>query len=291
MKHKSAVYVKSLFYCKKAIIAFFTFCTFPFCHGKAGEKQPLALYYWQAKKFENFGDYLSVKIVERMIQSPVEIYKKNPKNPRKKLLALGSILFFAEEGDVLWGTGMNAKFYDKKDFCFTNLDVRAVRGPLTRQFLIDNFHINVPEIYGDPALLIPHLFPEFKPNEHPRFSHVILPHYSDMHLFPKEEYPNVIYPTEPWDVVIEKILDSHFVISSSLHGIIVAEAFGIPAKYVRLSQSEPEFKYRDYYLGTGRSSCKFATSIDEALEQGGEPPFTCDLQRLYDAFPFDYFHP
>jgi hypothetical protein len=42
----------------------------------ATQKTDLPLYYWQQPQFVNFGDYLSVKVVERIIDRPVRIYKK-----------------------------------------------------------------------------------------------------------------------------------------------------------------------------------------------------------------------
>lgn len=242
------------------------------------------LYYWQSKKFTNFGDHLSLKLVERIIGGQVRVCQPRGE---KKLLAVGSVLLFAETDDIIWGTGMNAKRLDLKHYKFKRLDIRAVRGPKTREFIMRNFKIECPEIYGDPALLLPFFFPEFKKKENPQFDYVIIPHYSEEHLFPKEIYPNVIYPTEPWNVVIRKILNSKFVISSSLHGIIVAEAYGIPARYLRITNNEPLFKYEDYYQGTNRPFFEYATSVEEALELGGEPPFECDLQLLYESFPFE----
>lgn len=262
---------------------------FNFLPLSAHAEEGLPLYYWQQEKFVNFGDYLSLKIVERIVDAPVRVYKHHPKWKEKKLLALGSLMYFAVNDDVIWGTGINGKTPLKEQYKFTRLDVRAVRGPLTRRFLKEHFEIEAPEIYGDPALLIPYLFPEFKKKENPAYDYVIIPHFKEIHLFPKSRFPNVIYPTEPWDVVIEKILDSRFVISSSLHGIVVAEAFGIPARMLRVTESEFLFKYMDYYAGTNRPHLNYATSVEEALLMGGEQPFECDLQRLYEAFPFEFW--
>jgi pyruvyltransferase len=39
------------------------------------------------------------------------------------------------------------------------------------------------------------------------------------------------------------------VLSSSLHGIVLAEAFRIPARMLRLTENEPLYKYQDYYEG------------------------------------------
>lgn len=250
----------------------------------------IPLYYWQSGVFTNFGDYLSLKLLERIVNGPVQIHQKQKGSDEKKLLAVGSIISFAATGDVIWGSGINGKALALSNYKFSNLDVRAVRGPLTRYFLMHNFNIKVPEVYGDPALLIPYFFPEFKRKAKPTHEYLIIPHYSEQMLFPKELYKNVVYPTDPWDKVIEKILDSKFIISGSLHGIIIAEAFGIPARLLRITYTEHIFKFMDYYLGTGRSGdCKFASSISEALKMGGEPPIKCDLLKLYQAFPFEFW--
>lgn len=245
------------------------------------------IYYWMPANFNNFGDYLSLKLFERILQSNVNICK-NQYISQKKILGIGSILAHANNNDIIWGSG--AKTSNKKDYRFRTLDVRAVRGPLTRKLLIDNFNIKCPEVYGDPALLVPLLFPEFKKEKSPQIDYLIIPHYSENHLFPKEIYKkNVVYTTDPWDYIIKQILNSKFVISSSLHGIIIAEAYNIPARFLRVTDREPIFKYQDYYLGTNRRSFKYATSVTEAIKMGGEKSFKCDLQKLYKAFPFDYW--
>jgi pyruvyltransferase len=194
-------------------------------------------------------------------------------------------MHYATDGDVVWGTGVNGK-NPKTDHRFTHLDVRAVRGPLSRQFLIE-MGIDCPEVYGDPTLLLPKLFPEFQKQPHPSREYIIIPHFSDEPLF--EGMPNVVSVKENWDDVIKKVLDSKFVIASALSGVIVAEAFGIPARLLQLENAgntEDLFKYRDYYYRTGRFDFKYATSVEEALKMGGEPLPECDLEKLYLAFPY-----
>lgn len=250
------------------------------------KNRDIPLFYWNNGRFINFGDYLSLKLVERIVGHSV---KTIINQDEKKLLAVGSILSKASDGDVVWGSGISGKHPDKKDYIFTNLDIRAVRGPLTRQFIMKNFNISCPEIYGDPVLLLPYFFPEFKRKKSPTYDYIIIPHYTEQKLFPKDKYKNVVYPTDPWDEVIKKILDSKFVIASAMHGLIVAEAFHVPARMLRITENEPLFKYQDYYAGTNRPNFRFATSVEEALKLGGEPPFECDLEKLYAAFPFDCF--
>lgn len=258
-------------------------------HVNAQSLEGLPLYYWHENKEMNFGDHISVKIVERMVGGPIQTYETKPVVFGKKLLGLGSILYFAREGDVVWGSGINGKRPHKHEYSFINLDVRAVRGPLTRAFLKEKFNITAPEIYGDPALLFPYLFPELKRKQHPSRNYIIIPNYNEEKFFRSAENSHVVYPTEPWKHVVEKILDSEFVIASSLHGVVIAEAYGIPARLLRISEIEPIFKYRDYYLGTNRPDFEIAYSIEEALKMGGEKPVDCDLKKLHDSFPFEFW--
>ena len=61
-------------------------------------------------------------------------------------------------------------------------------------------------------------------------------------------------------------------ISSALSGIMVAEAFGIPARLIiapRENSTETIFKYADYYYGINRFKYRFATSIEEAFTRMG----------------------
>lgn len=56
---------------------------------------------------------------------------------------------------------------------------------------------------------------------------------------------NIVLQTDNWRIIVQKIVESKFVISSSLHGIIIAEAFNIPARLLKITDNEPLFKYQD----------------------------------------------
>ncbi len=255
----------------------------------------MPLYYWEPRvhhDFSNFGDAISEKVVEKIVgHHLITTFNKFLLRDcgKNKLLALGSIIHMAEEGDVIWGAGINGKHLDGEDsqvYRFKNLDVRAVRGPLTRKFLLD-MDIDCPKIYGDPALLLPRLFPELKKKKNPSLEYIIIPHCDHESFFSQDSH--VVSVKEDWDYIIHMILDSKLVIATAMHGLIVAEAFGVPARYLKVSDSEPLFKYRDYYLGTGRPDFKYALTVDEALKMGGEPRLICDLNALMKAFPYDLF--
>jgi pyruvyltransferase len=236
------------------------------------------LYHWSpSASEENFGDRLSPVIVSRILGREV---RRAGAEEGPKLLAIGSILHFAAAGDTIWGSGVNGKCLEDTYYQFDSLDVRAVRGPLTREFLIRR-GIACPEIFGDPALLLSHLYPEFVPSGEEEYG--LVPHLHDRQLL--KDQPRQIHPTEPWRTIIAKILRCRLVISSSLHGIIAAESLGIPARLLKVSMTEPYFKYEDYYLGSGRATFRAARSVEEARTLGGEPPPTFNARELLGAFP------
>jgi pyruvyltransferase len=244
----------------------------------------IKLFWWSPDDSSvNFGDHLSKVLIEQIVQSPIDC-ETFVHPPESLLFGIGSLLEHAKNQDIVWGSGF--LFEHRDDWDVNQIDVRAVRGPLTRQILIEK-GIACPEIYGDPALLFPRYFPQFK-RQDAIYDYIIIPHIGEMYLF--LPYKNVVFPSEPWDEVLDKILKSKLVISSSLHGIVLAEAYGIPARMLMMNLNTSLFKFKDYYAGTGRPDFQIAHSIHEALELQGEPPPQVDLDRLDQAFPQELFH-
>ncbi len=234
----------------------------------------------------NFGDHLARVIVTKVLADNGHVIEEAVQHP-KRLLTIGSVVHFASTDDVVWGSGVNGKVAED-EHRYRQLDVRAVRGPLTREFLMAR-GIAVPEVFGDPALLLPMLFPgRFKPTA--TKPHVVVPNLHDMRLLVEQGVPNIVSPLDSWNRCVARILEAEFVVSSSLHGIVIAEAYGIPARYVRLSDTEKAFKYDDYMMGTGRGRIEAANSIAQALEMGGQAAPVFDAQRLLKAFPLDLWH-
>lgn len=234
-------------------------------------------------RVNNFGDLLGPMITRRIVE-------RAGLRPRKsagaQLLTVGSIMGLAENSDVIWGTGVNGKVA-VESHRFTNLDVRAVRGPRTARFLSDR-GIEVPEVFGDPALLLPDLYPEWS-NKQKRHELGVLPNFHDLNVY--RDHPGLISPLAPPKRVIELILECEQIVASSLHGVIVAEAFGIPAVAIESGVEHP-FKYRDYLEGSGRPDVPIASDLTEAtrLVQHASWPTVADAwdsAPLLEAFPQD----
>lgn len=199
------------------------------------------VYQWQGRN--NVGDTLSKPIIEHLLNCPVKLVKRWA---RGKLVACGSILWAARKGDVVWGTGgLTKRFYRLPGVKFL-----AVRGPLTRQCIRTRY--NIPEVYGDPALLLPLIY---SPQIKKQYEVGVVPHWIDENsAYQQHQGGKLISTSLPWRHFIDEIVNCEKIISSSLHGIIIAEAYGIPATWAiwNPDMMKQAFKFQDYMLGTGR---------------------------------------
>ncbi len=187
----------------------------------------------------NFGDELTVPILKELFGIDAEW-----NNEAGKLLGVGSIIAHTQKGDTIWGSGLLADEHGK----IPEATILALRGPLTAR----NLGVTA-QVYGDPAILMPLVYK--KSNVKKTHKRGYVPHYTDYDspLIPQNAFK--INPTDHWSKVIDDICSCEEIVSSSLHGIIIAEAYGIPAIYTEYGDKRigGDFKFRDYLLGTGRT--------------------------------------
>ncbi|WP_311029720.1 polysaccharide pyruvyl transferase family protein [Mesorhizobium koreense] len=258
----------------------------PAGHTPGHRPHGIELFWWRSPAGVNFGDYLSSVIVTKMA-ADADCFLGEERPTPIRLLAVGSILHFARDGDVIWGSGVNGKVPVERH-TFSQLDIRAVRGPLTRDFLLQR-GIEAPEIFGDPAILIAELLPSRFPRLAGQADPVaFVPNLHDLPAM--EGWENVVSPLDPWWSVVRRISRARHVISTSLHGLVVADAFGVPCTYLRLSEEENLFKYEDYILGVGRSGLRVTRSREEAVRASPFDPIRFDTARLKASFPYDLWN-
>jgi len=240
-------------------------------------------YYRKSNKIKNFGDELSPVIVTEIMKKYGYIKIKN----NMRLLSLGSILHFAKDNDIIWGSGINGKISLER-LKFEFLDIRIVRGPITAEILYNNKNIIVPDIYGDPGYLISDFIDKNQHLIENKFDYIVIPNLNDIKLF--ENSKNLVNPLWDWLDIVKYIVNSDFVISSALHGVILAESFNVPARVILPEgHAENELKYKDYYEGTGRQNVKFAKTITEAIKMGGVSFGNSIKENLMNTFPHDIF--
>ena len=202
----------------------------------------IRLFWWneiklQGKPKENYGDLLGKYLVEKI--SNKKVVWSNPGKFSIRdwfspiYVTIGSILAQVNKKCVVWGSGIISKDYVIKKAKFF-----AVRGPQTRKLLLEQGH-EVPEVYGDPAILLPRYYNPEIPKE---YKLGIVPHYNDFKdvknwLKNKDEILLIDLMTNDIEATTNQFLKCEQIISSSLHGIIIAHAYGIPAIWQRFSVS------------------------------------------------------
>ncbi len=259
------------------------------------EKNKVNLHAWistDQNSYHNVGDYLSFVVVQAMCKKNGVGFYATVGNT-KHLYAIGSILL-GYENATIWGSGFgydnSNKWYFRCDALLHKLlhktDIRIVRGPETRRILT-KMGIHCPELYGDPAVLMPLIY---TPNSQETVEYIVSPHYSKSGKY--EGQKNILGTCRRnYQEYIDKLCSAKLVISSSLHGIILAETYGIPAIMLADTPCEDITKYKDWYHSTGRMSFPIANSIAEALEMTPSIPAQGVLesmrQRLIETFPCD----
>jgi len=237
----------------------------------------------------NFGDVLNPYLVEKVSGLPPRF------TPRGVgLLAIGSVIKFAKAGTSVWGTGTPRM----TDALSPDADYAAVRGPLTRRLVIESGG-SCPEVMGDPALLLPRFYSPSKPKT---YKLGLIPHVCHLSVdFNAPEDVLVISPALVGYAAIEQFIDDiascDSILTSSLHGLIVANAYGVPARWCHFGLDAPALagdgtKFHDYFLSVGmpiqepldlsqfgRLDTSLARHVDRELE------LRFDAEKLLAAYP------
>lgn len=199
--------------------------------------------YWH--RSINFGDNIGPYLVEKI--TGLKAVYVSPAENIEHLALVGSLLDTPPlNNTIVWGCGFayeEGAVYLPKEIC-------AVRGKLSRERYIKS-EIDCPEIYGDPALLLPRFYcPEIQK----KYRLGIIPHVAD-YVEVLNQYANrysdtkIIDLSQSVEMVISQILSCEKTISSSLHGLIVSHAYGIQSRWVEFSDKVlgGGFKFRDYF--------------------------------------------
>ena len=230
---------------------------------------------------ENAGDLLGPHLRHRILgQEGLDIRKIQRNN---RLLSIGSVLHFARNGDTVWGTGVNGKV-DPTLHKFDHIKIKALRGPLTAQFL-NSKNITTPNTYGDPGILTSRYWPRTNSQSGET---IYIPHMRENIDASISSRHKVVSPLMKLDLFIAEIQKASKVISTSLHGIIIAESYGIPAVLVENNSGETLFKYNDYYQGTGRDNVYICKDFNSALNHTPRVPILEKFQDdLLSSFPYE----
>ena len=199
---------------------------------------------WWGTRPLNFGDVLTKQLFEHFNIPFVKVKEKEDADT----LCIGSVVRLANSGSMVLGSGC---IHDNESLDRT-VEYRFVRGPKTRDQVI-KCGGECPEIYGDAALLLP----DFVPAKEKTHKIGIVPHYQDyeqvMQSYGKTD--KVINVVGDPIRVAEEISSCEKIISTSLHGIIAAHAYDIPAaQFTRSKLWGSGIKFKDYAASVGTST-------------------------------------
>jgi pyruvyltransferase len=166
---------------------------------------------------------------------------------QKYYVAIGSVIESVKgKNCYVWGAGLINRNSEigKSIFC-------AVRGEITKTRLKE-LGYRLPPTIGDPALLLPLIY---TPPSVKKYELGIIPHYVQKDEILKENFTDsenilIIDLLNNPETIIDQINSCKKTISSSLHGIIVSQAYGIPSLWCKLgnkSLAGDDVKFEDYF--------------------------------------------
>jgi hypothetical protein len=294
---------------------------------RASRKVPLVWARSGSNAASNFGDAASAVIVSAICGR--EIAARNFNDPLTRIAAIGTIGQNMSFGTVhMWGTGIDAsaRAFGNRQAAFaaspdTKYTIHAVRGPNSRKTLLEA-GIYAPPIYGDGAWFLPRIIKNDVEKRHELGVVLHLSELEDLSITSKSRHARhsggesdgvkfISTRHEPnWVSFKEKlveILSCKRIVSTSFHGMAVADAYKIPCLYFPIKingaamlgvNDGPEVldhRFSDFYKGAGSihvpafgQPLSQATAWDQvinAVDKLWKPVEHRHAEIFFDAFP------
>ena len=254
--------------------------------------------YNEHPKHFNLGDELNFYLIKALTSYKIFNYRNLYVRHRINFCCIGSIIDskMLNKNSIIWGTGAIEGI---KKIGFQPQKICAVRGKLTREYLISQ-GIDCPAVYGDPALLMPLVY---NPRVKKKYVMGIIPHFLDMNNPLVAYLQNLsggisvikMQGYNDWHEVIDEIKQCDFIISSSLHGLILADAYQVPNVWIEFSDKvyRKGFKFRDYFSAVNRDTKDPVLITDKSTLDDLQKislqwkNISIDLKPLIDSCPFN----
>lgn len=204
------------------------------------------IYVHWGRGLKNFGDCLQPDTLKYYGLLPVYV----PSLDKSDVILAGSILQLVSDdynGYIIGTGGDNYKYH------FQQAKILAVRGVLTKNNIRGG---EASILLGDTGLLAPKIYPK---EVKKKYDLGIVLHFVDQNSIIEKNYRQKFYKESvlfinvlrsPKDV-INDIKSCNAIVSSSLHGLIIADSFHIPNKWIINRETMPtsfyEYKFNDYY--------------------------------------------
>ena len=217
------------------------------------KKQNLELFYFIERP--NFGDVLNLYILQRLFRLNIKYQGLK----KADLIAIGSFLHpnlsfkphFSYKKIKVWGTGMIKEKEFKKEYFKRKIEPLALRGEITKQRVEKILNKKLNCSLGDPGLLVSRLINTN--NIKKAYKIGIIPHYMDKDSqFIKNikcDNCKIIDVTKNPICVLNEIAQCEVILSSAMHGLIVADSLNIPNQWIKFGDElyGGDYKFYDYY--------------------------------------------
>ena len=208
------------------------------------------LTYWYWNNTLNAGDYYNQYLIRKLYKCPVEFVKD--KGQRVDICFCGSVLLneHVTKCHKVMGCGIQTKNHPSN--LPANTAYVALRGKITRRFVnLNRTPKNKDILLCDPGLMLSYLYKPSKPIEKKHKLGIIV-HYVDEKEVRKRyggKYHIISMQTRNIEALANDILSCEVILSSSLHGLIFAHSYGVPAYHVQFTDffKNGNFKFSDYY--------------------------------------------
>lgn len=249
-------------------------------------------------KRPNVGDALNVYMIEK-ISGKKALEINSGWIPH--LLGIGSIMHFASKKSIAWGTGVIEPSQLPSASILTSMHFSAIRGSKTKELLEQKLGRHLNCAMGDPGVLMPFYYtPSFKK----KHALGVVPHYVDKQDAGFKDFismtdAKVIDVELPVEEFLDQLAECEVIISSSLHGLILSDAYSIPNIWVRFSDRliGGDFKFLDYYSTTDKKNpvpvdfrkIDLVPNISEKLvSEASVAYFLKDKIALLKSFPTEF---
>jgi pyruvyltransferase len=213
-------------------------------------KKPIKLYWWRDTALGthgNFGDEITKVIIENLYYRKVRWAE-----PWEcQMIGAGSLLSDVfkrkkQNKPLVWTSGFLED--DKLLLSDDDFEFAGVRGNLSKERITTNNELQL----GDAGLLASFLNKGNMLSKTNRLG--IIPHYIDassdfIRKIKNNDGVNIINPTDDLYTIIKAVSSCEAILSSSLHGLIIADSLGVPNRHLVLSANVrgAGYKFRDYY--------------------------------------------
>ena len=188
----------------------------------------------------NFGDHIGKYIINKLTGiQPTFIHPAI--DVSDVYVYSGSVLREAKSNWHCFGLG----FGEADQVCpVAPKKIYSVRGKYSREILLKQ-GIDCPEIYTDICEYLPSFY---FPKIEQKYEIGFIPHYLDYDEYMAYNGGNttVINICDAPENIIKQMLRCKKIISTSLHGLILSDVYGVPNQWEKSKREVSEFKFYDY---------------------------------------------